>query len=126
MQPTSPLRTTEDIIEAYNIFHNNNFNFLVSVTPIDPHYFHWAMTEDEGYRMFFRDEFMKERELLPPVFRPNGAKKIAKIEELEKVQHFFGKNLGVIEMPEERSIHVGNKLEFDFCEFLLEKKHERA
>src|ERR1700730_4006567 len=47
LQPSSPLRTLEDIRNAVAAFQRGNYDFLVSVTPVDPHYFHWAVSRRE-------------------------------------------------------------------------------
>ena len=113
LQPTSPLRNSEDIILSFQKLKSGNFNFLVSITDIDPHYFHWAMNKkNDEWRMYFREKYLKERIYLEKVYRPNGAIKLALLDELIMTRNFFGKNLGVYMMPEERSIHIGN--EFDF------------
>jgi CMP-N-acetylneuraminic acid synthetase len=112
LQPSSPLRSASDVRESWQKFVDAGADYLVSVTPIDPHYFHWAVHETEtGWQMWFRDEFMKERPLLPPVFRPNGAIKIGRPGPMIARRNFFGPNLQAFDMPEERSIHVAT--EFD-------------
>jgi CMP-N-acetylneuraminic acid synthetase len=124
LQPTSPLRSASDIVAAVHRFHEDDLDFLVSVTAIDPHYFHWAVVpgKDNSYwHMYFGDRFLVERPLLPSVYRPNGSIKIADLESLQKTGNFFGERLGVIEIPEERAIHVGTSYEFNFCESLLDK-----
>lgn len=126
LQPTSPLRIPDDIQQGVEKYDNNNYNFVVSVTHIDPHYFHWAMEEsDDGYwNMHFKDEYLKERPLLPDKYRPNGSIKIADIESLKKEGHFFGDKCGVIKTPRRRSIHVGTEFEFEITESLLEHRDE--
>jgi CMP-N-acetylneuraminic acid synthetase len=125
LQPTSPLRNSEDIQNAMKIFKNHkDANFLVSVTPIDPHYFHWAVCIDNDTtyaRMYFGDKYLMERQLLPPVYRPNGAIKIGLVTEILKIRNFFGDKLICYKMPEERSIHVATQFEFDMCEYLIKK-----
>ncbi|MCX5964343.1 MAG: acylneuraminate cytidylyltransferase family protein [Cyanobacteria bacterium] len=124
LQPTSPLRSIDDIKNSVAIFREDDLNFLVSVTPIDPHYFHWALQckNQNNWEMFFGNQYLKERPLLPPVYRPNGSIKIAKLAQLKKTNHFFGDKMGIIETPEERSIHVATQFDFDLCEFLLGKQ----
>ena len=124
LQPTSPLRSAADLTAAVERFGRGDLDALVSVTPIDPHYFHWALQREdhERCRMYFGDEFMMERPLLPPVYRPNGSIKIARLEKLRATGHFFGPRLGAIETPEERSIHVATRFEFELCEFLLARR----
>jgi CMP-N,N'-diacetyllegionaminic acid synthase len=124
LQPTSPLRSLGDLEAGLERFLQGDLDFLVSVTPIDPHYFHWAIVpESNGYwRMYFYDEYMRERPLLPTVYRPNGSIKIARLEKLQELGHFFGPRLGIVETPEERSVHVGTRFDFEICEFLLRRQ----
>ena len=123
LQPTSPLRIANDIEAGVEAFVSGGYDFLVSVTPVDPHYFHWAVVPSEGgrWRMYFDQEYMKERPLLPPVYRPNGSIKIARLESLKRTGHFFGPNLGTVVTPENRSIHVATQFDLDVCESLLSR-----
>ena len=120
LQPSSPLRTAQDILGAWNEFCSSKADYLVSVTPIDPHYFHWAVHQQaDGWEMFFGDTYMLERPLLPSVYRPNGSIKIGRIQPLLERRNFFGPNLAVYETPEDRSVHVAERFDFDLAEFLL-------
>jgi len=122
LQPTSPLRHAGDIRAAWESFVEKQADFLVSVTPIDPHYFHWAVAETEaGWGMFFGDKFLMERPLLPVIYRPNGAIKIGRGAPLRARRNFFGPKLEVYVMPEERSLHVAERIDYEFAEFLLNK-----
>jgi len=123
LQPTSPLRSVEDLRRSVERFLHGDLDFLVSVTRIDPHYFHWAIVpnDDNYWRLYFGDKYMQERPMLPPVYRPNGSIKIARLDKLKEIGHFFGSRLGVVETPEERSIHVATQLDFNLCEFLLRR-----
>lgn len=123
LQPTSPLKNSNDIIKSINMYNNNKYDFLVSSTDIDPHYFHWALKNNNSeVSMYFGDKYMKERIYLEDVYRPNGAIKIANLKKLKKYGHFFGKNLGIYKMPEERSIHIATQFDFDICQFLIKKE----
>ena len=127
LQPTSPLRTCEDIRGAWHAFCAAEADFLVSVTPIDPHFFHWAVhRKGDAWEMFFADRFMLERPLLPPVFRPNGSIKIGRVDPLLERRNFFGPRLAVYETPEERSIHVAERSDFDYAGFLLSRRADSA
>ena len=122
LQPSSPLRSAEDIKGSWQSFINAKASYLVSVTPIDPHYFHWALAEKpDGWEMYFGNKFMLERPLLPPVYRPNGSIKIAKLGELAVTKNFFGKPLATYITPDERSIHVAERFDFDVAEYLAQK-----
>jgi CMP-N,N'-diacetyllegionaminic acid synthase len=121
LQPSSPLRSAEDITAAVEKFQHGDFDFLVSVTPVDPHDFHWAVVPNgsEHWHMYFGSQYMKERPLLPPVFRPNGSIKIARLPVLAQTGHFFGERMGVIETPPERSVHVATEFDLKLSEFIL-------
>lgn len=124
LQPSSPLRSAQDIHAAVGKFRQGSFDFVVSVTALDPHEFHWAVVPgaNDYWRMFFGPQHMKERPLLPPVFRPNGSIKIARLQALAELGHFFGERLGVIETPAERSVHVAQELDLEICETLLRRR----
>jgi CMP-N,N'-diacetyllegionaminic acid synthase len=124
LQPTSPLRSVDDLTSAVKKFQGSDLDFLVSVTPVDPHDFHWAVVPNgDGYwQMYFGNEYVKERPLLPPVFRPNGSIKIARLPALARVGHFFGERMSVIETPPERSVHVALEFDLKLCELLLKEK----
>lgn len=126
LQPSSPLRSPEDIRGAVNLHQQGTFDFVVSVTPIDPHYFHWAVvpTGETYWKMFFGTEYLKERPLLPVVCRPNGSIKIAKLSALSSVGNFFGERMGVFETPEMRSVHVATEFDLRICEAIL--NHEKG
>jgi len=121
LQPSSPLRSGQDIRDAVDRFRGGDFDFVVSVTPIDPHDFHWAVVPGEGdyWKMFFGTQYHKERPMLPPVYRPNGSIKIAKLSALAATGNFFGERLGVIETPLERSVHVALEFDLKLCETMM-------
>lgn len=126
LQPSSPLRSVEDMRNTIDRFSEGRFDFVVSVTSVDPHDFHWAVVpgavvpeEDNYWRMFFGTQYLKERPLLPPVFRPNGSIKIANLAALEKTGNFFGERLGAVETPVERSVHVALEFDLKLCDTLL-------
>lgn len=119
LQPTSPLRDARDIRNSLQYAIESQVDFLISVTPIDPHYFHWAVHErPEGWQMWFGKEFLRERPLLPPVHRPNGAIKLARLEKLRQEGTFFGKRMQAYQMPENRSIHVAEAFDLDCVRML--------
>jgi CMP-N,N'-diacetyllegionaminic acid synthase len=123
LQPSSPLRSAQDIRDAVEKFSEGQFDSVVSVTPVDPHDFHWAVVPGEGayWKMFFGKQYLKERPLLPPVYRPNGSIKVAKLTALAEIGHFFGERMGVIETPSERSVHVAVEFDLKLCETILRR-----
>lgn len=126
MQPTSPLRSAEDIIDAYHIIDNDpNCEFVLGTTIIDPHYFHWTLIDrnDGMAEMYFGKELLVERdELKDIVYRPNGAIKVGRTASVISENSFLGDNIRRIEMPDERSIHIRSQFDFDLCSFLIGRR----
>jgi CMP-N,N'-diacetyllegionaminic acid synthase len=120
LQPTSPCRSADDILLGLERFAAADADFAVSVTEIDPHYFHWALTDEGGWHMVFGNDYLIERPLLPKRYRPNGSIKIAKRDALLREGSFFGAKLVCIDTPEERSVHVGTEFELRLAHALLD------
>jgi CMP-N-acetylneuraminic acid synthetase len=72
--------------------------------------------------MVFGDKYMMERPLLPPVYRPNGSIKIGRAGPLAEIRNFFGPNLAAYVTPEERSLHVAERFDFELAEHLLGRR----
>ncbi len=120
LQPTSPLRTGAHIRDAWREYVASQTDYLLSVTPIDPHYFHWALEQRDGaWGPFFGNKFLTVRQDLPPVFRPNGAIKVARAAALRADESFFGTSMTVYAMPEDASIHVATKADQLVADALL-------
>lgn len=125
-QPTSPLRTAQDILDAYACFEKYPAcDFVVGTTEIDPHYFHWALAEqpDGMMDLYFGKKMLVDRSLLTPrVYRPNGAIKAGRRKALFQWRGFFGENIQRVEMPDERAIHIRSQFDLDVCRYLLSGK----
>ena len=123
LQPSSPLRTAEDILTACETLRSTKCDLVVSATEIDPHYFHWAVhPSGDDYALYFGPSMLKERMHLPKVYRPNGAIKIGRVASLRALRHFFGPRLQVSFMPEERSVHVATAVDLALAEVLLTER----
>ena len=105
--PTCPLRTAEDIQEAYRRFREANAQFLMAVTEYDHSPFR-ALKKEGVYLDAFWDRkylSMKAQEL-PHVLVDNGAVYFVKTEALKKQRIFYGEKLIGYYMPRERSVDV--------------------
>ncbi|SFR58681.1 acylneuraminate cytidylyltransferase family protein [Anaeromicropila populeti] len=128
-QPTSPLKTAEDIINAYKVLEENpECQYVLSTTIIDPHYFHWALEERENgmTELYFGKKMLVDRSLLNPVYRPNGAIKVGRTEKVLEYRHFFGDHIMRTEMPEERAIHIRSQFDLDLCRMLVSGEDKKC
>ena len=120
LQPTSPLRTPEDIRGAFAaLIDTPEAQFVTSTTTIDPHYFHWALKADDWKRALWFPDFLVERHLLPPVFRPNGAIKAGYFDQLRKHGSVFAEGLVSWEMPDARAIHIRDAWDLELVKLYI-------
>lgn len=127
LQPTSPLRTVEDIDHAMEML-NENTLAVVSVCEME-HSPLWANILPENHSMegFIRPEIKGLRSQdLPKFYRLNGALYISEMEEFFFNHGFFGKNTKAYIMPIERSVDIDNSLDMHFAEFLLQRKNHNG
>lgn len=123
LQPTSPLRTEKNIIEAYKMYLEKKANSVVSVCEME-HSPLWANTLNEEKRM---DSFLKgiavnrNRQELETYYRINGALYIANVEYFKKYQDFYYKDSYAYIMEKENSIDIDDELDFKIAEYLIKE-----
>lgn len=124
LQPTSPLRTEKNIIEAYKMYLEKKANSVVSVCEME-HSPLWANILNEERRM---DSFLKgidvnkNRQELETYYRINGALYIANVEYFKKYQDFYYKDSYAYIMEKENSIDIDDELDFKIAEYLIKNK----
>ena len=121
LQPTSPLRKSEDIDKAIELLFLKEAKAIVSVCEVDHHPL-WANTlpEDECMKDFIRKEIMnKNRQELPVFYRLNGAIYLAYCNYIKKQKSFFGEKTFAYIMPKERSVDIDDKIDLKLAEILI-------
>jgi len=125
LQPTSPLRTVEDIENALKLYIKHDVDSVVSVSEFD-HSPYWSMKIENDYlKPNFGEKFLKmRRQDLPQLYMPNGSIYISSPEDLRKFNGFFGDKIIPYIMPKERSVDIDTMLDFKLAELLLGERHE--
>ncbi|MCF2141409.1 MAG: acylneuraminate cytidylyltransferase family protein [Candidatus Lokiarchaeota archaeon] len=121
LQPTSPLRSTEDIDEAISKFLQQRSNeALISVCESE-HSPYWSFTISENHLhpLFSLDYFKKPRQTLPQTYISNGAIYISSVQSFRKNQGFYSKKIMPYIMPRTRSVDIDSYEDIKYCEFLL-------
>ena len=121
LQPTSPLRLSEDIDKAIEMLFLKNAMAIVSVCKSEHHPL-WSNTlpEDSNMKNFINPEYMnKNRQELPVFYRLNGAIYLSFCNYIKDRKSFYGENTFAYIMPDERSIDIDNMLDFKLAELLL-------
>lgn len=122
LQPTSPLRTAEDIDKAIEML-DINTKAVVSVCETS-HSPLWCNTLPDDLSMadFMKPEVAGIRSQdLPKYYRLNGALYVAETDYFYQNNSFFGKNTKAFIMPPARSVDVDESIDLAFAEFILSK-----
>jgi len=125
LQPTSPLRTFEDINAALEFYINMDANSVISVCKTE-HSPLWSNTLPKDFNMsgFINKEIINRRSQdLPDYYRLNGAVMISSIMHLLKHKSFFSEqNTFAYIMPKERSVDIDDEYDFIIARALLNNK----
>lgn len=127
LQPTSPLRTAEDIDRCIERFHATGAEICASVCRShDSPYVN--MVEPDGASAFVRPcspsmTRTQRRQDAPPVYAVNGAIYVVSRSVLAHVENqFMIERYAAYEMPRERSVDIDAQQDFALAEWLLERR----
>lgn len=121
LQATSPLRTSEDIINVVELLKEKEGNAVVSLTECD-HSPIWCNTLPKDCSMdgFDREEYKDlPRQSLPTFYRYNGAIYLVTKDELHNIGHMLEKGCYAYVMPQSRSIDIDTALDFMIAETIM-------
>ena len=123
LQPTSPLRTTEDINNSIRLFINNDCDALISVSELNHSSLMNFKIENNFLVANCDESFLnRRRQDLPKYYCPNGAIYIITPESIRKNRTFIPKKTIPYVMPKERSVDLDTPFDFKLAEFILENK----
>ena len=118
LQPTSPLRTTDDINDAISLFYNKNADSVISYTAEQhPVYWHKYITDDGKLTNIFNDT-IENRQVLRKSYYPNGAIYIFKTEIINKGLYYTDNTFAYV-MPRNRSVDIDYLDDFLYVDYLM-------
>ena len=121
LQPTSPLRTAEDIQNAYRIMHERKASTVVSLCRAE-HPPMWSNCLPENHCMdgFLSSAAPGQRQAASEYFRMNGAIYLIDVKYLQAHQGIsYGASSYAYIMPQERSVDIDGPLDMLIAETLL-------
>jgi CMP-N-acetylneuraminic acid synthetase len=125
LQPTSPFRTHKHIDAFIEDFNQKKINCSVSVTTPDKHpMWTFSMTEKSVLSPFFKDTIPSNRQSLPTAYVLNGALYMSDINWLRKNKSFMSSETNGFYMSPESALDIDTELDFEICEYLMEKKQK--
>jgi len=126
LQPTTPLRKTEDIDKALAMLIEADADGVISVVDVDNwHPMKMKKFDENSYLIDYQTPPVENppRQILPKVYMVNGAIYAAKRDVFMEKNTFKGdKCLGYI-MPLERSVNIDTEIDFLIAEYYLRKRN---
>lgn len=125
LQPTSPLRTSQNIIEALDLVCEKDANAVVSVCKFS-HSIKWVneLPDDLSMDGFISKEAVnKRRQELKNYYRLNGALYIIKTDLIGLDVNLYTKGTYAYIMDEKESIDIDSELDFLFAKSLISENY---
>lgn len=124
LQPTSPMRTAEDIIGAYQLFLQKDATAVISVCEAEhPPLWSGHLGEDNSLDGFLQRSSNRGRQSYGAYYRLNGALFFVKVPELRKDHFLYREGCYAYVMSREHSVDIDSIMDFRYAEFLM--KYEK-
>lgn len=120
LQPTSPLRTCDDICNAYDLYNCKNATSVVSVCEME-HSPLWSNTLPNSLCMdgFLNNVNNRQRQQLNKYYRINGSIYIVNVKHFLAGNDIYDASSYAYIMPTERSIDIDTALDFLIAETVM-------
>jgi len=124
LQPTSPLRTAGNIIEAYDYYLKNKANAVIAVCEAE-HSPLWSNTlpEDNSMTQFINWDIVDQaRQKLAKYYRLNGAIYMINVSYLSQCKNIYESDSIAYVMSKENSIDIDDEYDFMFAEAIMKSR----
>ena len=122
LQPTSPLRSLQDIESALDLFERSRSDLVLTVTAADSAFLKWGEVTTGGiFNPVSSVEMMfSNRQNLPTIYKPNGAVYVFDAEWLLENEGLeSAKKISAVKMPQARSLDIDTLDDFIRCQDVL-------
>src|SRR5689334_8446134 len=109
LQPTSPLRTSQDIVNCIELCNETGADAVVSVT-------------DGGSDVAYHVRHARRLERIPHVVIPNGAVYVLRVSSMLAGYDWFSGETYAYEMPKDRSIDIDTAQDFEIARIIIEAR----
>lgn len=123
LQPTSPLRTAEDIREAYCLYREKAKVAVVSVCPAE-HSPLWCgqLPGDMSLEGFVDENGIRQRQSGGAFYRLNGAIYIINTKQFQKDRFVYRTGSYAYVMSAESSVDIDTELDLDMAELIMKRR----
>lgn len=124
LQPTAPLRTSEDIDISLQLLFDTGADSVVSVTEVPGHYHpDWQFLIEQGILRLVNgkelDQLAARRQMLSETYTRNGAIYAVRCSFLLRCNRLLAQDTRAYVMPEKRSINIDSELDLQLAEILI-------
>lgn len=126
LQPTSPLRKSGDIKNAYKMFCNKNANAVISICEVE-HPIQWCFQIDSDFDMksFSNSICSEQRQSMPIFYRENGAIYLLKTNLImESTCNIYKEKCYGYIMDNRNSIDIDSIIDFKLAEILQKEEYK--
>ncbi|MEA5038650.1 MAG: acylneuraminate cytidylyltransferase family protein [Clostridiaceae bacterium] len=123
LQPTSPLRKSQDIVDSLRLSEQLTADSIISVCETD-HSVLWCnkLPQNQSMKNFIQDEIKNvPRQRMPVYYRINGAIYLVRVDYLKKSRDIFHCRSYAYIMPKERSVDIDTEYDFIIAEALAKR-----
>ena len=126
LRPTSPLREANDISQAIKLIRDTGADSVRSVCKVE-HHPYWMKTIDENFTLnpiiAGSDESKYyRRQLLPDIFRLNGAVEVINVNSALKHNQLYGEDIRGYVMPVSRSLDIDTYEDLKYADFIFKTR----
>ena len=120
LQPTSPLRTAEDIVRAYSLYEEKADFAVVSVCEAE-HSPLWCghLSETQEFIDFVDEKNLKQRQAGQKFYRLSGAIYIVNIEKFKTERNLYRKGSFAYIMSQKKSVDIDTEIDFKIAELMI-------
>ena len=128
LQPTSPLRTLQDIEASLDLAFKNDCDSVISVVQVFAEHPTFIKRIENNQLLPYsieEKEGTRRQDCQPPAYIRNGAIYMTRRDVLIEKDSIWGQVIRPYIMPAERSINVDSELELKFVELMVREQNKK-
>lgn len=118
--PTSPMILAQDVINAFRVYTEGGFKYLMSVAESGHNAFRSVLLKNGEIEPLFTEQIRKKSQELDKTYSINGAVTIMNVEDFLMTKDYFTFPLGAYVMPIERSIDIDTEFDYKLAKIMME------
>ena len=123
LQPTSPFRSVIDIDSSFEFATKHKFESVIPITKSTKSiYWHFRKQEDGRIERVIDGKFSTNRQEVEETYTACGTVFLFKTKWLIKNKRYITEDTVGFEIPQERALEIDNVNDWQYAEFLFEKK----